>query len=172
MKDVHAEIERLKARVRALEGRLSELERALAPEPAAPEEPGRRRHPRRKALLRADYSDGRALRTEVATDISEGGACLRTSRPEAEGCHLDLVFEARALGRPLKVKGQVVRVAELPGAGRAPQFALGIRFLATDAHTQTLLRRLIASLPTQPGEPAFEEGDKDAWLAKMKDFGL
>jgi hypothetical protein len=174
MKDMQQQMERLKAELRQLERRLAALERAQQQpvEPPVPEEPGRRKTPRRKALLRADYSDGRSLYTDPATDISEGGACLRSGQPQPVGCRLEMVFDVPSLGQPLKVKGEIVRVAELSGGRGAPQYALGIRFLSTDAYTQNLLRQLVSTLPADKSRPAFEEKDKDAWLAKIKDMDL
>lgn len=172
MKELQSQMERLRAEMRALERRVAELEGAAASPAPVPEELGRRRSVRKKGLLRADYADVKGLHSELAIDISEGGACLQTARRLAQGAKLDLVFESAKAPHPLKIKGEVVRVAELPG-GRAPRYLVGVCFLPGDARTQRQLRQFVAALPAaEQAQATFEEQDKGNWLTKLEDAGL
>jgi hypothetical protein len=128
---------------------------------------------RRKGLLRADYGTGRDFYSDIATDLSEGGICIETARPQRQGSRLDIVLEVPNADLPLRLKGEVVQVRELvvkPGA--AKKYALGIRFFPMDGWTQTKLKEFLATLPAEKQRLPFTEDGKGQWLAKLKETGL
>ena len=133
MKEKRPQLDRLRADLSALERRVAELERRLqVAEPAPSDELGRRKTVRKKGLLRADYGTTKAFYSDIATDISEGGVRIETSRRHEAGLVLNMIFEVPNADLPLKVKGEIVWVREMGGEGGAAQYAAGIRFLPMD----------------------------------------
>jgi hypothetical protein len=179
MDDLRRQVERLRADLQSIERRLGQLERALdvaSPETgAAPEAAGlgKRRSIRKKGLLRTDYGTGSAFFSGIATDVSETGMCLETSRRHEVGMQLDLVFELPKSDRPLKIRGEIARVSESgQDIGGATQYSVGLRFLSMDILTRSRLKHFIATLPAEKRPEGFDEKDKSSWLTKLNESGL
>ncbi len=173
MKVLQEQIDELREALRGLERRLAALERGTAPAmPEPPQEAERRAAVRRKGLLQVDYGTGQAFYSAVALDLSEGGMRLESSRRHEVGTALELAFKPPTAERPIKVKGQIVRVSEIGEKTGAPRYFLGVRFTEVDLQFKQALKWFLATLPAEGGGASFTEDNRPAWLARINDAGL
>lgn len=94
---------------------------------------------------------GAALHVQTL-DLSSGGAFVRTARPLAVGCALQIAFKRGPQQNPLVLPAEVVRVGS-SREGRAG--GLGLRFVALTDLDEGLLRTLVERHDVARASPGF-----------------